>query len=468
MWNLRQTPSPILRAVMFSLLVLAARPSSAQAPNVTGYNAVYNSSGSTTSSPSFIDASVSQKVNHTDMCATIYNILTSAYPNPAYPTAGAVIDARGISGSALTCAAGTTPWNNGATTVSAPANILLPAGTIVIPTPWVLPPQTHLIGQGDNPSSGTVIQACTSTPCTNSFSGTAMIQFGASSCAAISCPGESVEKLILDGQGRQSGGSYISGIVNQSSVLSYVDHVSLYQILGTGLSISGSASNSGPYTNINFDTGGYSGLAGTVCASINGLTNTRGIRGLSCTSRTTMAIGSAVLLDSPSNLVKDVTIMGFHDGILVGANAPAQSNVLVNIIGDTAGCTTICTAAPVRAIHISSNQTNNSPNVQDLSILGVGNDMPSGTYTIWDDLTGAEISDAFVGLYVLGKSVNNGYARFTTSPGYATWAVGNGQPSGPCAQGSLYSCTNATAATCDNFALWGCPVGSGGKWKGIK
>jgi hypothetical protein len=80
-----------------------------------------------------------------------------------------------------------------------------------------------------------------------SFSGTAMIQFGASSCAATGCAAESVEKLILDGKGLTISGSRISGLVNQYSSTSYIDHVSLYQILGTGLSVSGSASGSGPY-----------------------------------------------------------------------------------------------------------------------------------------------------------------------------------------------------------------------------
>jgi hypothetical protein len=104
--------------------------------------------------------------------------------------------------------------------------------------------------------------------------------------------------------------------------------------LGTGLSISGSASNSGPYTNINFDTGGYSGVSNTVCVNINGLSNTRGVRGLNCNSRTNDA-AVAVALDSSSNLIKDVTIVGFYDGIRVGASAAAKSNVLVNVIGDT-------------------------------------------------------------------------------------------------------------------------------------
>jgi hypothetical protein len=36
-------------------------------------------------------------------------------------------------------------------------------------------------------------------------------------------------------------------------------HVGLYRILGTGLSISGQASDSGPYSNITFDLSGISG-----------------------------------------------------------------------------------------------------------------------------------------------------------------------------------------------------------------
>ena len=469
---MRLSDSGVLSAAVVFAACFSIFPITAGAQGNPGQNAVCTSTtgcSTTVGTSAFIDASVFASPN-TNLCAVIYNILNgSLLGKQGYPAVGAVVDARGLNlgNISMTCATGTTPWNNGATTVSVPSNILLPAGTIVIPSPWVLPPKTHLIGQGDNPSSGTVIQACTSTTCTHSFSGTSMIEF----CSASGCLGVSVEKLILDGQEQQSGGGYIGGIVNQYSQSSYVDHVSLYQILGTGLSILGSASNSGPYTNINLDTGGYSGVSATVCVSINGLTNTRGIRGLSCTSRGGVNASAAVLLDSPSNLIKDVTIIGFHDGILVGENAPAQSNVLVNVIGDTScgACVT-----PIKAIHISSIQTAGNYNAQDLSILGVANDV-SGTYTIWDDLTGAQISDSFVGLYVLGKPANNGYARFTTSLSYPTWEVGTEAPSTKvkCTQGSLYSCTNVSnqGSNCNNtngtpMALWGCPSGSG--WVGIE
>jgi hypothetical protein len=233
-----------------------------------------------------------------------------------------VIDARGISGTSnLKCTHGT-PWTEGSTTVTAPSTILLPATggatptPIIISTPWILPSNTHLIGEGDGIpvySSGTL----TSTPGTtiqaaSGFSGT-MIQFGSSSpvCPSTGCSGISVENLTLDGQGPL--GQTVNGIANAySQDGSYVDHVSLYQILGTGLAVSGIASNSGPYSNITFDTGGSSGLPGTVCASINGVGGTHGIHGLSCNSETNDA-NAAVLLDSSNNSIEDVRIVGFYD-----------------------------------------------------------------------------------------------------------------------------------------------------------
>jgi hypothetical protein len=267
--RIKKTMGLVFAGILAALLYSAT----ASGQNTEGNNAVCTSQtgcSTTVGTTAFIDASRFVNANQgSDICDAIFGIFVNKWNVFTYPSSGAVIDARGISGSALKCTNGS-PWTEGSTTVSAPANILLPATgggnnftPIIIPTGWVLPPNTRLIGQGDNPSSGTVIQACTSTTCTTSFSGTAMIQFGSSTCLATGCQAVSVEKLILDGQGRQSGGNYIKGIVNQSSVLSYVDHVSLYQILGTGLSTSGSASNSGPYTNINFDTGGFSGVAGT-------------------------------------------------------------------------------------------------------------------------------------------------------------------------------------------------------------
>jgi hypothetical protein len=232
----------------------------------------------------------------------------------------------------MTCAAGTTPWNNGSTFANVPSTILLPAGTIIIPIPWVLPGYTHLIGVGDSIVSasgiGTTIQACKSVSCT--FSGD-MMDFGGSP-ACSTCTDITVENLVLDGQGQS-----INGIVNQESqALTYIDHVSLYEILGTGLSVFNSASHSGPYSNVTFDTGAYSGVSSTTCANINGLTDTHGLHHWSCKSETNDG-AAGILLDSSNNTLEDVRLVGFHDGIRVGANATAQSNVLLNIYGDTAG-----------------------------------------------------------------------------------------------------------------------------------
>jgi len=360
--------------LVFPGVVVVLIASSAVGPTVAaaqtgsqGNNAVYyqNSLGvgaCCQGSGAFIDASVFVLTGST-FCSTLYSIL-----RPAGYTA-AVIDARGLNSSNtnMTCAAGTTPWNNGTTYLNKPSTILLPAGTIVIRSTWVLPNNTTLIGVGDGlpastTASSTTIQACKPQSC--SFTGTDMIDLGTSFiCDPLNngtvCNSVSVENITLDGQGQA-----INGIVNANSQTgSYVDHVSLYQILGTGLLAEGNANNSGPYSNITFDTGGSSGLASTVCAQILGLSGTRGIHGLSCNSETNDA-QAAVLLDSSNNSIEDVRIVGFYDGIRVGANANAQSNVLVNVIGDT------------------KNKTPKNPNETGLSVMGASDAGLSATYPI--------------------------------------------------------------------------------------
>jgi hypothetical protein len=388
---------------------LSAFPTLANAQGTQGQDAVYNSSGGIVGSSSFIDASMFVSNQNPNICAVLNSILSSK----SYPATGAVIDARGLNSNntSMTCQA--SPWAGISNPL--PSTILLPAGTIQIPGTWILPSNTRLIGEGENnplsAAPGTTIQA------TNVFSGS-MIQFGSSSFCGTSptfCSGISVERLTLDGQAQA-----VNGIVNQySQTNTRVDHVTIYQIRGTGLLISdtgaSSASNSGPYTNIIFDTGGYPGLSTTACAQIwnaNGLlTGTRGIHGLRCKSETQDA-NAAVMLDASNNSIEDVTVVGFYDGVLVGSNAIAHSNVLLNIIGDTqsAGVT------PVNAIHISKNFA-----VTDLSIMGVSNSGLTGTYTIQDDVTSPHLSDPSVGIYALGEpATSNGYTRFSTSPNVAS------------------------------------------------
>jgi hypothetical protein len=170
-----------------------------------GQNGVYNSSGgSVVNSSAFIDASVFAASGR-DFCGVLNYILS---PGHGYPAAGAVIDARGLLSStpptSMTCAA--SPWAG--ITGPPPATILLPSGTIVIQGPgWILPPNTRLIGVGNDDVatgsgtviSGTIIQACKGgqTGCSLPFAaGDTMITMCNSSCFGVS-----VENLSLDGQG---------------------------------------------------------------------------------------------------------------------------------------------------------------------------------------------------------------------------------------------------------------------------
>lgn len=66
------TPNSTFWAVALCYLALAACSAAAQ-QKVTGYDAVYNSSGNPTSSPAFLDASM---FGGATFCSAIYNVLT--------------------------------------------------------------------------------------------------------------------------------------------------------------------------------------------------------------------------------------------------------------------------------------------------------------------------------------------------------------------------------------------------------
>lgn len=435
-------------------------PICAATQSTQGQNAVYNLNGNCNNTGSacaasraFLDASMfvtSPPIGNRNLCGVLNFILNPS--NGFIPTIGAVVDARGLNSNntSMTCTA--SPWAG--ITNPPPSNILLPAGTILIPAGWTLPSSTHLIGLGENVSSSTtatVLQA------TSALSGD-MIDF----CSSAPCVAVGVENLVLNGNGRS-----VNGIVNQyAGSLSYVDHVSLYKILGIGLLISGVATGSGPYTNINFDTGSATPSEFTVCAQIKGPTGTAGIRGLNCRTQGQPDPDAAVLLDSSNNSIKDVTIMGFYDGILVGSHAQAQNNVLINVIADTTVQSCVPHCNPINAVHLSSNN-----NVSDISIMGLSNNGGLGTSTLLDDVTSTTLSaltgDEFVALYALGKKVPNtsSYARFTTTPSVPTWASGTGSPTGSCTQGSLYSCSGSSSS-CQSYALWRCPI-PGGTWSAV-
>lgn len=226
-----------------------AFPIAAAAQGSQGQDAVFNSSNGIVGSSSFIDASMfAGNVLSPNFCSVLnyvlVHIVQSSYPN------GAVIDARGLPGTtntSMTCTA--SPWNG--ITSPAPATILLPATSgatptpIIISTPWIIPSNTHLIGEGDGlgSSAATTIQVSGSFNTTPGY----IMQFGSSAGASRI----SVERLTIDGLGNS-----VNGIVNPNAgPNSYVDHVTLYQIRGTGLLVENNADGSGPYSNITFEIG---------------------------------------------------------------------------------------------------------------------------------------------------------------------------------------------------------------------
>jgi hypothetical protein len=196
--------------------------------------------------------------------------------------------------------------------------------------------------------------------------------------------------------------------------------------------------------------------------------------------RCSVASGStaAITIDSPNNSLEDITISGSNsstqDGILIGSHAAAQGNVLLNVQGaNLNNVIHIKNYTPSSSSNCPGN-TNNS--VCDITILGVSNS--GSTTTIQDDLVSATqgIKDSTVGLYVVGEPVQNiasggtsniGYSRFTTataSGNTPTWLVGPTTPSGSCAVGTLYSCTQCASGS---GTVWEC-LGGGTTWKKIQ
>jgi hypothetical protein len=364
-----------------------------------------------------------------------------------------LIDARGVSSNAGTfaCSVNPFPAASGSNQTAAYVTVLLPAGIIPITTPWVLPPNTRLIGEGSHAQVVTEIRAGSGF---TGITGNALVYMGDQPgvttkyyCANSDCNGISIEHLALDG-----GSTTITGLVgilnNYAQELNYVNDVAFTRIAGTGLMIEGVANNSGPYTDIY-----YSG-SGT-CVDINGTINTRGLNGIDCVGSASVA---AILVDGRNNTIQNVTISGYTgDGIEIGSQASAQSNLLVNISGST---------SLADVVHIATS-TSGSPT--DLTLMGISgsttgtiiNDAVSGSASVKD-------STGYIGLYVLGEGMTSGstpvgYSRFTTAGNTETpaWFQGTVPATGSCASvadGSLYSVTSSVSS---GPTLSGC---IGGSW----
>jgi len=477
-------------AVAIVLALPAVFPSHSDA-QTAGNKAVYGPSG-VTFSTAYIDASaVAQGSN---ICVTLSNILSgTAFNN----TNGAVIDARGIHpGTTQPCTVdpwGTIPSGGWDT----PATILLPSGTITISKTWIIPNFSKIIGEGP----GVTTLAAVSNFVTEVDNVNAMVEMGSIYSAACSgtycfcggtastkpadCVGVGVRDLTLDASS-YTGSSKIIGVENQASQeLSIVDHVTFNDapistqsngMLGLDVfanqsgntsfpcAISGdtcSSNNSGPYSNLIFTAGSHAG-AGTQCAAITGEAGIRGIHGMSCSSALSTLPAAGITLDATSTTIEDVYINGFTDGIQVGEKGLAtQADVLINITGGS----TMTHLIHIESVDSAGIGSSNCPpsagsteDVCDLSILQATS--ATGT-TIQDDITSATLAhstDATVGMYVLGEelgsSASGQYSRFSTSPTYPSWSVGNTSPAGDSctSSGSLYSNTSATSTTGTLFA----------------
>jgi hypothetical protein len=447
------------------LLWLAASPSRAEAQQplpstAEGESAIYKAIDTPVNSLATVDASIFYPAQG-DICGVISYILTNSSEfscGPGNPR-GVVIDARGIRGltpgTPLQCSGNPFVGNNCKVDGEQLAStILLPAATIQIQATWILPSNARILGEGQNL---TILQACTTAlGCPSNFSGD-MIQTGSPNnniCnSTLDCQGIGIEHLTLDAQSRPGVNAIHNSIAQE---LSYVNDVGMSNVAGTGLLVDQLGGNSGPYSNISFSGTG-------TCVQL--LVGTRGIHGLSCTA--TGSPQSAFLLDGPNSSIEDVYMKGaYRNGILIGANGPAQGNVLFNING--VGLTNDVVAI--------SNQTSGTPavpNASDISILGVAAS-GGGAGTIGDSLNNTFLGAGHLGMYVLGESVTGagnvvvGYSRFTTSPSIPAWFIGSGPPSSSCATGSLYSDkmgpSTATLWTCVSPTT-GSPTGSWAKVK---
>jgi hypothetical protein len=507
-----------IQAVLLVWLLTSAKVE-AQAPPPTnqepqGYKAVWSCPEpcTITGSTAVIDASAfctgSCPAQNTDFCAVLNSAL-SALPKPDGTHLQGVVDARGVvPGTTLPMACASDPFQSLINTGNVGnITVLLPALTINLQAPWILPSNVRIVGEG----SLTVLAV---DPTTFTTDGTkSMLEMGASAGST----GVVVEHLRVNAANPVIGGTLgLHGIYNANAQdASYVDDVVLVAgaalnqtTTTTGLWVGPEAANSGPYSNILFQAAahcadsctnhGTCACSATACVKI--MAPTRGLHGITCTANSVTPgnqptiPAAAIYLDASNNTIEDVHVEGFYDAVVVGDNADGENvtvagNTLVNILsGDGTGpvqnAVHICNpGATYGAPNYSACTSNSGITIEDLSILGAQNIGIAGSFTantIQDDLTGAKINPSqfptFVAKYVLGEAFLDGntaigYTRFTTAldgvngtkPTVPTWTVGGNATNSPCpAPGALYSNTNGsgtapnlnTVYVCTSALVW--------------
>jgi hypothetical protein len=116
-----------------------------------------------------------------------------------------------------------------------------------------------------------------------------------------------------------------------------VNDVAFTRITGIGLEVTNiTAADSGPYSNLTMSNTSTCLQISAGNAPLPLLYTTRGVHGLTCSLSTTSP-GPAISLDAPNNSLEDISIIGTststQEGIVIGANGPAEDNVLFNIRG---------------------------------------------------------------------------------------------------------------------------------------
>ena len=509
-----------------ALLIGVSTIAGAQSSN-EGSNAISsNSSGTIVPSIAYIDASpFYYALSNPDLCVAINGILTSTNYSRNYPN-GAVIDVRGIlppvGTTALTC--NTDPFSG----VTAPSTILLPGTSIQTVTTWTLPSNTRIIGEGPGHNNYTEVQIELA-----GFTGTSMVQMGPTSGSAT---GVAIEHIRFDGLGATTQ-TVVDGIDNASAGDgSYVNDVGIADIgptasnasiidkactpnggAVTGLCIGPGATYSGPYSNIAIKPSSNCG-SGVMCqqtACVKIQAQTRGLHGLTCTGfsvNDTNWPKAAIYLDAYGTTIENVHVEGFYDAIVVGDYADLQGGVVTGdqskaVVGNTiADLTGAYGDGPVQnAVHICNpsyaygnpnptacSSTSSLPvgNLVLSQILSKGNganctnpgfcaDAIRDDNATWQGGLNPSNGIAFVGLYTVGiSSPNNGYSRFTTSPGNSpspatpTWGVGTTNLIGvSCTNnGAIYSNTSGSANSKNTiFVCSVCTPGTctGSHWVGI-
>jgi hypothetical protein len=467
------------------LLVVSLAVLTTKSIGQAGDHAVYTTGSTLTPSTAYVDVaswgnSSVQNTPTTDICTALYNVMKTMTSGP-----GTLLDARGIT--SLTCNSTTilSPWYNssGSGTYLTPVglDILLPAGTITISYPWIIPTQTRVFGVG---RGITTIQAVSS-----GYSGSKMVQLGAPTSDGnynTLCTGNTgndntisfavaLSDLTLNGSNNA-----VNGIENcNAEEGSYVERVNIVNVNGVGLYLGtvlttgagtdGTSNHSGPY----LDLWIVASSSSASCINIFEA-QPRGIHGLTCTGTDSEPVG--IYLDGSNVSLEDINVSGFTNGILIGSQSQSNAthpavatNVLFNINGgsELTNVIHICNPSSLKGSCTSSS----SGPVSDLTISALTSSSSSSN-TIEDDLTDttlANITDPEIGIYVLGESVslgsNVGYSRFTTSPSAPTWFYGTGSsaPSGSCTTGSLFSWAGGGSGT---KTLFGCANSSWGT--GIK